>query len=537
MPRSKLGPLALETRLGDPQSNVWRAIHVTQRIPLVVKIFSVPFSNTPQTRKELIQEWEDLKAVYSPGIARCLGGGFEENDAYLAYEWLDGETLQKQISRRERLPWDLVLEYADLLIDGLVTAHDQQIYHGSIEPEKIMCLAGGAVKLLDLRSQRFSSRFQSPRPISSFQLAFRPPELLCRDPIPNAKSDLYSFGAVLYFAVTGRAPANGKTQDEVLEAIHNEVPPAAATLVMDCPIWFSSLLDQLLAKEPHKRPHGAMAVRLALQEVRIRATNRSAVAAHAAGGFSPLKVNADRSTARQLLGRAEQELDQKEAPDSGAFYEKWWFLLGSLGAIMAMTVWLMLPPSPDKLRRKAEELLASESWIDHKRAQTDYLEPLLRIDPDGPHAAWVQAEMNEIEIEGELAQLDTKIRRGTPFEAEGERLYAQALRFEQFGDLLTARDRYRAMRQVLDSQGKDRVWFNAANRRIAQIESDTGGRNSPRQELLLKKLGEAEQMIAAGKLVDARVLLQAIIELYRENVELMPLVERAEMLNKDISQR
>ncbi len=92
MARTKLGPLALEARLGDAHSHVWRAVHMAQRKNLVVKIFSTPFKPTTAAKQELAHEWETLKSVRSEAIARCFGGGFEENDAYLAYEWLDGET-------------------------------------------------------------------------------------------------------------------------------------------------------------------------------------------------------------------------------------------------------------------------------------------------------------------------------------------------------------------------------------------------------------------------------------------------------------
>ena len=98
MPRSRLGPLAIESRLGDhpSQSSVWRAIHVQQQKAIAVKVFQAPFGGTPEARAELAREWEILKKLSHPAIVRCFGGGFEETDAYLAYELIEGETLASQ---------------------------------------------------------------------------------------------------------------------------------------------------------------------------------------------------------------------------------------------------------------------------------------------------------------------------------------------------------------------------------------------------------------------------------------------------------
>ncbi len=455
MARTKLGPLALEARLGDAHSHVWRAVHMAQRKNLVVKIFSTPFKPTTAAKQELAHEWETLKSVRSEAIARCFGGGFEENDAYLAYEWLDGETLEQLVVRRERLPWDLVLDYADQLAEGLNAAHDRQVFHGALEPDKLMCMPGGTIKILDLRTSRFESPFRSNRPPTLQQLAFRPPELMRRDLKPSVKSDLYSLGAVLFYAVTGIPPFQASDAEMLLASINHERPPKVASLVLDCPIWFSALIEHLLEKDPSARPHGAAAVRMALQEVRRRSAEGTAVADHAARGFSPLKIDADRGAARQLLGRAEQELDKaEESHEVGSIFERWWFLLGSLLVIIGLIVWAVLPPSPDKLRRGAESLLASEDWTDWKRAQSDYLEPLLRRAPDGPHASWAQERIDEIEMRGAEAQLDLKLRRGVALRNEAERLYAEAKRFEQFGDPETALDKYHAMVHVLDEKAK-----------------------------------------------------------------------------------
>jgi hypothetical protein len=531
MARTKLGPLALESRLGDPSGNVWRAIHVAQRKSAVVKLFHIPFGATPEVRSELAREWENLKQVRADAVARCYGGGFEGNDAYLAYEWLDGETLDAVVARRERLPWDLVIDYADHLVDGLGAAHERHIFHGSLEPDKLMCILGGGISILDLRAERFSSRFRSERPPTSFQLAFRPPELLVRNPIPTVKSDLYSMGAVLYYALTGIPPFQGQSLDAVAEAIRTVRPAKVDSLVMDCPVWFSALVDQLLQKDPQGRPYAASAVKIALFEIRQKCSDRVAVTEHAAGGFSALRMEVDRSTARELLGRVEAKPRKVvEEEDESSLFEKWWFLLGSLLVLIGLIVWLMLPPSIDSLRNKAERLLATDDWSSWKTAKSDYLEPILRRDPEGLHGKWAGDKIDEIDMRGAEIQLDNKLRLGRPLKEEAERLYAAARRYEQFDDRMTALDKYRAMTKLLDPEKPEhRPFYYLAMRRIAAIEG-AGTMSTERYELVQRRLMEAEGLLRTGKTIEARVMLESIVELYREHAEVRSQVERAEEL-------
>ena len=88
---------------------------------VAVKVFSSPFGATPEARADFAREWERLKQIQHPAIVRCYGGGFEETDAYLAHELIEGETLASQLERRTRLSWEVVLE----LVGNVVQAEDE----------------------------------------------------------------------------------------------------------------------------------------------------------------------------------------------------------------------------------------------------------------------------------------------------------------------------------------------------------------------------------------------------------------------------
>ena len=150
--RSKIGPLALESPLGDRGSNVFRALHLQQRAHVVVRVFSVPLGMTPESKQEFADQLEGLKALRHPGIVRCYGGGFDAKDAYLVYELIQGESLAVTLKRRERLPWESVLDYGLKLCEALQKAHESGWIHGRIRPDKILVSEdANKVKISDFR--------------------------------------------------------------------------------------------------------------------------------------------------------------------------------------------------------------------------------------------------------------------------------------------------------------------------------------------------------------------------------------------------
>ena len=155
MPRSRLGPLAIEAKLGDhpSQSSVWRAIHVQLKRAVAVKVFAAPFGGTPEARAAFAEEWEVLKQIQHPAIVRCYGGGFEETDAYLAHELIEGPTLASELERRSRLPWESVLDLAEALAGALQVLHEKKLVYGVMQPDKVM-LAGLSPVLIDVRVDR-----------------------------------------------------------------------------------------------------------------------------------------------------------------------------------------------------------------------------------------------------------------------------------------------------------------------------------------------------------------------------------------------
>ncbi|GAA4467667.1 serine/threonine-protein kinase [Novipirellula rosea] len=530
MPRSRLGPLAIEAKLGDhpSQSSVWRAIHVQLHKAVAVKVFSSPFGATPEARTQFAAEWETLKTLQHPAIARCFGGGFEDKDAYLAYELVDGETLAAEIERRSRLPWESVLEFAEPIIGALCYLHEHNIIYGMLAPDKIL-YAGLSPLLVDVRTDRFNSNFKTSRPPTPHEIAFRPPELIDDPTSITHKSDLYSFGATLYYAITGRPPVQGDTVEEVTRNVREQTPTSAASLVLDCPVWFDKLITQLLEKDPSKRPFGAPAVQLALAEVRRRSMSRTGVAEHASSGFSPLSVTdqKERDEARSLLGRELVDDEKESLPDATIWHDKPWFLIGVLIAMLLMLGWVAWPLNENQMRKRAEDLLAQETQSSLNQAKNNYLKPMINKFPDGEHTTWAEEQVDRIEMMQAEHALSVKMKRNLALKNEGERLYAEAEQFERFGDTSTALDKYRSMETLLGDDPKYRPYVNLARRQIAQIENRSFIKDEA-ATIIQEKLDEAEREHRRGNVVAARQIWYSIIELYGNNSNVGPLVLQAQ---------
>lgn len=525
--RSRIGPLALESPLGERGSNVFRAVHIQQRTQVVVRVFSVPMGMTPEAKQEFAEQLESLKALRHPGIVRCYGGGFDAKDAYLVYELAQGESLDSLLKRRERLPWESVLDYGLQLCEALQKAHESGWVHGRIRLDKLIVSPdGNKIKLNDFRRGP-----GSPALLSIQQLAYSAPETLVDPNKVNAGIDLYSLGAVLYHAITGQPPFTGKNPSEVKQAIATEVVPAVATIVFDCPVWLSAIVEQLLLKDPLRRPYSAASTAMALREAQKRATDGMGVAEHALSGFSPLQLNTNRDEAAKALGQKKKKkrrLDDDEPQDRPSPLERPLVLLGLLLGVVGLITFLVWPLGEKAIRVKAEQLIAKKDLSSLNDARDRYLFTLIERFPDGESARWAEEQLEFIEMENAEARIQSNRRFGREPSSEGERKYNEANRFEQFGDRVTALEKYRGIVNLLKGEEKERPFVKLALRQIAEIESSPPSSEELRK-FLMEKLDEADKMYASGDAIGAKQIWDGIVTLYNGNKEMLPILERAQL--------
>jgi tetratricopeptide (TPR) repeat protein len=222
-------------------------------------------------RERFVREAEMLAHLDHPSIVRYVAHGeLESGVAFLAMEWLDGESLAERL-RRESLSVDDALALAAHIARALGHAHARGIVHRDVKPSNIM-LPGGtlhAARVLDFGVARHDVR----RDLTQTGMlvgtpGYMSPEQARGSRDIDARADVFALGCLLYKALTQRAPFGGGTAVAVLAKILLEDPAPVQTLRADIPNHVGRVVMTLLAKDPDARPSDGTAAALVLEAAR-----------------------------------------------------------------------------------------------------------------------------------------------------------------------------------------------------------------------------------------------------------------------------
>jgi hypothetical protein len=298
---------------------------------------------------------------------------------------------------------------------------------------------------------------------------------------------------------------------------------------MDCPVWLDALVGQLLEKDPVRRPHSAEAVGVMLAEAKKKVLAQTSVTQHALGGFSALRLPLDKSEARKLVRGGVVERD--DAHEGSPFWEKPWFLAVSLLVLLAIlasgAAVAFRPASEEQLIVAAERLMASDNPVQWREAEDSYLKPLIARFPKSDYVPKAKEHLDTIAMHQAQQHAKTLQRLGRTPAREAERLFTEAMRYEQFGDRLTALDKYQGIVAVIRPEGEDRPFVLLAKQRVAAISEGKSESAEARQGFIRDKLAEAEKLAEEGKPLEARKVWYGLESLYGGNAELAPLIDEA----------
>ena len=536
MANSRIGPFVLEAPLSKLNSSgqVFRGIHLEQRKFAALRVFPIPLGMTPESRQAFASQLEQLKQLRHPGIVRCYGGGFDSRNAYLAYELIDGESLASLLARREKLPWESALESSQQLAEALQYAHQMGWIHGRLRPSKILVAAAGNVKIGDWRRDAISSMIGSGPPTKT-QLQYMAPEQLGGNRA-DEKSDLYSLGAVMYTLLTGQPPFAADKPAALTELIRSQTPASVSSQVLDCPVWLNAIVEQLLTKDPKQRPFSAAALQLAFKEAQRRQAEGVGVLQHVTSGFSPLQLKSDREEAEKVLGIKPK---RRRKQDDSSFFERPWVLVLGLSMALAATVWFLLPLGEDALRRKAEALLppTTEEWMHWNEARDDYLQAIIERFPESQHVEWASEHISWVNAREAERRLDRDERLGRKDDwSQAQLQYAEARRFERFGDLSTAFDKYKAIVGLFRGKLENRPIVDLAQEGLVRIRQKGVGPNEL-QRFLNQKMNEAAVAYDRGRVTEAKLKWESIVELYDGNQQAAAVVAEAQKRLQELGQR
>jgi len=193
----------------------------------------------------------------------------DQGPEFLCMEWIEGVDLAEYIRERRYLPTTEALGVARQLARALHCVHEQDLVHRDVKPSNVMVTKGGAVKLMDFGIARVGgeSTDEPPHAIIGTPRYMAPEQILGEG--VDARSDLFSFGIVLYELLTGKLPFAAATWDGLQRAILHDVPDSILKHRSDLPHDVVDLVEKLLMKDPDRRPQSAAEVESALSRVMI----------------------------------------------------------------------------------------------------------------------------------------------------------------------------------------------------------------------------------------------------------------------------
>jgi eukaryotic-like serine/threonine-protein kinase len=222
--------------------------------PLAIKLLSPMLASTGTARQRFFREAQAVAAVVHPNIVPIYAVTCEGSLPYIVMPLVGGGSLQQRIERDGPLPIVDVLSIGLQIAEALIAAHKQGIIHRDIKPANILLDEGGhRVMLSDFGLARV---LDDASMTASGMVAGTPnymsPEQ-ARGESVDARSDLYSLGAVLYTMATGHPPFRGDSPLAVLRRVTEEKPKVIYELNEAMPAWLDRLIGRFLAKSTERR--------------------------------------------------------------------------------------------------------------------------------------------------------------------------------------------------------------------------------------------------------------------------------------------
>ena len=244
-----------------------------------VKVLPHEKISDPERKLRFIQEAKAASGLNHPNIIHIYDIEQAEGIDFIAMENVDGRTLNELISRKG-LKLDEALKYAIQVADALAAAHEAGIVHRDLKPGNVMVTGKGQVKVLDFGLAKLMETLPAGKGDPTLTLkpateegtimgtsAYMSPEQAEGKKV-DTRSDIFSFGSVLYEMVTGQRAFRGETKLSILSAILHKEPPTVTEIAGDVPRDLEKIIMRCLRKDPDRRIQHMVDVKLALEDLK-----------------------------------------------------------------------------------------------------------------------------------------------------------------------------------------------------------------------------------------------------------------------------
>jgi len=489
----QLGPYKIVGKLGrGGMGTVFEAIHSETGEKAAVKLLSASLAHEEGFRARFEAEIETLRKLKHPNIVRLFGFGEQEGHLFYAMEMVVGNSLEEELRQGRRFGWRDVTRIGIDTCRALRHAHDRGVIHRDIKPGNLLLPAdGGGIKLSDFGIARLFGYSRLTHVGNVLGTAeYMAPEQAEGRPV-DARSDLYSLGAV-FFALLARRPLfRAKSLPEMLHKQRTERPEPVRKYSPDTPAELEHIIGELLEKDPERRiPNADLLARrleammhaLSIVSETLQADTgwffdgKSSAGSQSSSLFAPSNevpatLELDQSGQEQLgatsavspaaaeaqasgdvetgsmarvetqpptrfieVGEDELGYIAEEEPRPAVISLHTWVLVAILLLIGLTWWWFLQPPSADSLYGRIKNTIADGSIQSKLRAENNLREFLNRYsdDPRAKEFRGLERDIDLHKLEQEFeSRLNSRLKR---YESEEnlqpiERAYLEALRY------------------------------------------------------------------------------------------------------------
>jgi Tol biopolymer transport system component len=264
---------------------------------VALKLIRPASSDNPDHLRRFEQEARAAAALNHPSILAIYDVGFEGTTPYIVSELLVGKTLRSRLSEGPIPPREAAGS-AIQVAQALTAAHERHIVHRDLKPENLFLTADGRIKILDFGVAKLLPPVEAGRSIEDMTtvtkhgavigtVAYMSPEQLRGKPVDH-RSDIFSFGAILYEMLAGARAFHGETEVDTMTAVLREEPAIAVLDQAAIPAGYQDVIRHCLEKEPENRFQSAKDLAFALQTISGSSSARIPPSSRKSSGMNPV---------------------------------------------------------------------------------------------------------------------------------------------------------------------------------------------------------------------------------------------------------
>ncbi len=234
-------------------ADVYKGVDVIDNKQVAIKILKKEFAENEEFLRRFRNESKAIAVLSHPNIVKIYDVGFSEKIQYIVMEYIDGITLKEYIAEEKVLTWQDTVHFLIQILRALQHAHDKGIVHRDIKPQNIMMFTDGTIKVMDFGIAKFArddGKTATDQAIGSVH--YISPEQAKGD-VTDAKSDIYSVGAMMYEMLTGRKPFDSDSPVSIAVMHMHDVPERPRSVNPEIPAGLEEIVMKAMEKDPADR--------------------------------------------------------------------------------------------------------------------------------------------------------------------------------------------------------------------------------------------------------------------------------------------